>query len=308
MHPAVRTGCAIAIAVPLLSAYAAELQRTYVASDGSDANPCTLGSPCRSFAAAQATTVSGGEIVALDAAGYGAITIDRSIAILANPGYYAGISASSGSAIAIGAPGVNVRLSGLKINGIGAATSGIAMSNGASLTIEGCTISGFSANGVSVVSSAHVRILDTVISNNGQNGIYLRGGASADIVNVTALGNALTGILVEEVAGGTTTASVTATVSSQNGAGFAVRSLTASGGIAKLIVANSNADGNTGAGYSTNASGSTAATMLVSASKATRNGIGFLQSGAGTFKSSGGNVVSENAVAVSGAITPIPTI
>jgi len=37
----------------------------------------------------------GGEVIALDAAGYGAVTITKSVNIIANPGFYAGITASS---------------------------------------------------------------------------------------------------------------------------------------------------------------------------------------------------------------------
>jgi hypothetical protein len=56
----------------------------------------------------------GGEIVALDAAGYGAVTVDKSVSIIANPGVYAGITAS-GVAITIDTPSVNVLVRGLSI-------------------------------------------------------------------------------------------------------------------------------------------------------------------------------------------------
>jgi hypothetical protein len=45
----------------------ATAQRTFVASYGSDANPCSMGQPCRTFAAAIAQ--AGGDAVALDSAG-----------------------------------------------------------------------------------------------------------------------------------------------------------------------------------------------------------------------------------------------
>jgi hypothetical protein len=44
-------------------------QRTFVAASGSDAFPCSLSQPCRSFAAAIANTDVNGEIVVLDSAG-----------------------------------------------------------------------------------------------------------------------------------------------------------------------------------------------------------------------------------------------
>ena len=48
---------------------AATLQRTFVASTGADANPCSLVAPCRSFGAAITQTSPGGEVIVLDSAG-----------------------------------------------------------------------------------------------------------------------------------------------------------------------------------------------------------------------------------------------
>ena len=44
----------------------AQNNRSAVAVSGNDLNPCTVASPCRSFAVALAHTVAGGEVIALE--------------------------------------------------------------------------------------------------------------------------------------------------------------------------------------------------------------------------------------------------
>ena len=54
-------------------------QRTFVSSTGVDSHPCNLAQPCRSFASAIAQTDIGGEVIVLDSAGYGPVTITQSV-------------------------------------------------------------------------------------------------------------------------------------------------------------------------------------------------------------------------------------
>ena len=64
----------LALASALLSSVSEAAQRVFVASYGSDSNAamsCTLAAPCRSFATAMTVVDAKGEVVALDAAGYG---------------------------------------------------------------------------------------------------------------------------------------------------------------------------------------------------------------------------------------------
>ena len=74
-------------------------QRTFVASYGLTANTafnCSLVAPCRSFNAAISVTDPGGEVVILDTAGYGPMTINKSIKIIGPSGVYGGISVLGG--------------------------------------------------------------------------------------------------------------------------------------------------------------------------------------------------------------------
>src|ERR1700704_3412714 len=75
---------------------AAAAQRTFVASNGSDANTCSIAMPCRSFAAAILQTISGGEVIVLNSAGDGSVTVAQSVSIISPPGVYAGVSAFAG--------------------------------------------------------------------------------------------------------------------------------------------------------------------------------------------------------------------
>ena len=61
---------------------AATAQRTFVASTGNDANPCSLAQPCRGFARAF-RQASPGEVIVLDSAGYGLVTITQSVSLIA---------------------------------------------------------------------------------------------------------------------------------------------------------------------------------------------------------------------------------
>ena len=74
--------CIAACALQLLFASAAYAQtRTWVSGVGDDANPCSRTAPCKTFAGAISKTAAGGEIDAIDSAGYGAVTITKSITI-----------------------------------------------------------------------------------------------------------------------------------------------------------------------------------------------------------------------------------
>src|SRR5262245_17075337 len=73
----------------------AQANRTFVSGSGNDANPCSLPAPCRSFAGAITKTNAGGEIVVLDSAGYGSVTITKSISISAPDGIEGGMTVTS---------------------------------------------------------------------------------------------------------------------------------------------------------------------------------------------------------------------
>jgi hypothetical protein len=93
--------CGALLAVIAFPAAAVSPQRTFVSASGSDANPCSLPLPCRTFGAAITAVVSNGEVIVLDSGGYGAVVINKSVELIAPPGIYAGITASAGTGIQI---------------------------------------------------------------------------------------------------------------------------------------------------------------------------------------------------------------
>jgi hypothetical protein len=135
---------AIALALSLASASLHAAPRTFVASNGLDTNPCSRTSPCRSFTAALAVTDVDGEIVVIDSAGYGPVSISQSVFITTPLGVYAGITASGvdGIDVTIGASD-RVVLKGLTLNGVSGAPAGISFSTAGNLRLEDLSISGF---------------------------------------------------------------------------------------------------------------------------------------------------------------------
>jgi hypothetical protein len=282
------------------------VQRAFVKSSGSDGNTgsgCGLAAPCRSFASAQTVVKDGGEIVALDAAGYGPITVTKNVTITANPGFYAGIAVASGDGVTIATGGINVTLRGLNINGTGGANA-VNMTNGSRLSIENCVISNFASGaGVFVNTAATVRIVDSLVRDN-MHGVLLYSGAKAAISGSKFLGNANTGVYVGGSTAGTiTTAAVSDSVIS--GTGFAglyayAPDATAT---ARIAVASSTISNNANGVVADVSSGITVVT--VTDSMVTGNTTGLSQVGTATLELLGNNTVRQNGTDTVGTITTV---
>jgi hypothetical protein len=159
--------------------------RTFVASTGNDANPCSLVLPCRTFAAAVAQTASAGEVIPLDSAGYGPVTITQSVSIIAPGGVYAGVTATAGNGITVDGAGINVTLRGLTVKGLGAGASGVYFESGAGLYVDNCDISGFADRGIKIVASGGVvHVTDTSVRANYM-GVLIAGGDVASAIYAT---------------------------------------------------------------------------------------------------------------------------
>src|SRR5687768_15574406 len=164
------------VAFVLVGDASALVQRTFVSGLGSDANPCTRTDPCRTFAAAIAQTLPGGEVLALDTAGYGPVSIDKAISLISPPGVYAGITTTTGgtNAITVAAgSGDVVVLKGLSLSGLGIGNVGVLFTSGKTLRVEGVTISGFN-NGIlfTPTVTARLAVADSTIRDTLSNGIY----------------------------------------------------------------------------------------------------------------------------------------
>src|SRR5438105_3158488 len=169
---------AIAIFLFAFASFAqAQASRTWVSGVGDDANPCSRTAPCKTFAGAISKTAAGGEIDALDPAGYGAVTITKAITIDGGGGQVASVlvSGTNGIVVQANAQTDTVILRNLRINGIGTGLNGIRFLSGKALNVENDYIFGFTQNGIDVALNqtfqASVHVLNSVLKNNGGVGI-----------------------------------------------------------------------------------------------------------------------------------------
>src|SRR5215510_4146653 len=110
--------------------------RTWVSGVGDDVNPCSRTAPCKTFAGAISKTANNGEINCLDPAGYGSVTITKTIAIVCNF-TEGGISAAGSNGVTINtSPADVVVLRGLDIMGHGTGLVGVNIINGGAVHIE----------------------------------------------------------------------------------------------------------------------------------------------------------------------------
>ena len=281
--------------------------RTFVSSAGSDANDCSRPSPCRNLQRAHDAVAAGGEVVALDSAGYGAVNITKSVTITGEGVHAAATSPSGGgNAVSVNGAGITVVLRKLQIQShpTSVSGSGIFARNFAALHIESCTVRAastglfFLPNSADGTPARELFIKDSIFRNNGGGGIFLAnatdtgslsatiertriennafGGAEFQNAKVTlrdclSSGNAFTGILAQEGS----EVNVESCVSSYNG----------NHGIAAF-------DGGI---------------IRVSHSTATNNTqFGFRNDGTSTFESRENSTVRGNGLGnISGTITPI---
>jgi len=321
----------IALLLSTLANGQGTLFRAYLASDGSDANSCSLPQPCRLLPAALAAVVDGGEIWMLDSANYNSASVNvaKSVTILAIPGAVGSVVATGGPAINIATAGVNVALRNLVIVPLpgGGGTTGVTMSAGNRLTVEDCLIANMPGGGIDVTAAATVRIVDTTVRDSVATGIAIRGGANATLVRVNAIGNATgAGVQVSGSASMTTTADITQLTSASNQIGVSVFSSVAAGvvkasirdslvnrtngiGVAvgttagapvTLTISGSTVTNNSGTGIGVAGAG---ATVWASANTVTGNSIGLEQVLSGTFETAGNNAVRNNVMDKSGTIT-----
>jgi hypothetical protein len=299
---ATKAACAViaALALAAIAPDAAAISRTFVASFGSDSNPCSLPLPCRGFTAALALTDPGGEIVVLDSAGYGAVTIGKSVSIIVPAGIYAGVSVFSGDGIRIAGIGIDVTLQGLTINGQGG-VHGVRFVQGSRLNVAGCQINAMNGNGVRVEGAGTVVVTRSSIVGSAQEGVFVNAAANVTIVRSRIQSNGGTGIEMGGGASGNIVRSVVA-----NSGLFGVEALQATAGTTHIAIDDASiTDNANGAGAYAEASGGGAfARIDVMGSLVTRNfnGVYAFSQGSGTAAISvTGNDIPENAN--SGVIT-----
>ena len=172
-------------------------QRTFVSTSGVNNLTCSIGTPCRDFAAAVAATSPDGEVIVLDCGGSGSVTIAQSVSIIAPPGVYAGISVFAGDGVTVAAgPAGKVTLRGLAINGQGG-NRGIVVASGGEVHVEQCIVTNLGQDGMRFDGGASIHVRGSLVRSNGANGLYVAAGTpEVHVVDSQFARNAQHGVLV----------------------------------------------------------------------------------------------------------------
>jgi hypothetical protein len=204
--------------------------RTWVSGVGDDINPCSRTAPCKTFSGAISKTATGGEINCLDPAGYGALTITKSITVDCHD-VQGAVVVSGGNAITINldsAANMIVRLRGLNLNGTLLGAKGISItgttSNAANnaVSIEDSVIDGFTTGGISHTAiGGRLLVKNTVSRNHFGNGVAIASASGVSAVKATldnvstfdgnfgfAFGNGVQAVIKNSIASGNTNAGV----------------------------------------------------------------------------------------------------
>jgi hypothetical protein len=277
----------------------AQASRTWVSGVGDDANPCSRTAPCKTFAGAISKTAAGGEIDALDPAGYGAVTITKGITIDGGGGQVASVLVSGTNGIVVQAgPSDVVILRNLRINGIGTGINGIRFLAGKALSVENCDIFGFTTNGIDIVTAGgKVFVTDTTVTNNGGVGLSVQSTASTTVsINNSRFELNNNGV----TAGSNSKISVTNSAAYGN---VSVGFLAAAGsGTADLNISNSTA-GNNNVGIQAGG-GAATSTIRINGVSIHGNSIGMATGSAGSIRSFGNNFNSDTGTPSGAGITP----
>jgi hypothetical protein len=275
----------------------AQVPRTFVSAAGSDTNPCTFAAPCRHFQAAVNATSPGGEVDALDPAGYGPINISQAVTIEGQGWSYIA-PPTGGNGITINAVSGNVIIRGVSINGVGitGTTNGIVFDSGASLTVENCVVRSMEFDGLvflqTGVNQATLTVSNSYFSNNSDAGILIETGSSGRItaaIDRTELsGNPSgAGLHVQGSFGtGSIHVGVTDSVAANNSIGFKVESNVSHAAI-KLSLTHAAASGNSvGLEVDENT------TLWLAQSTLSGNAAGFAIASGGAIMSYGDNYLA----------------
>ncbi|QGM45763.1 right-handed parallel beta-helix repeat-containing protein [Methylocystis heyeri] len=201
----------------------------WVSGSGQDIAGCgPQASPCRTFQYVHDNILGsgGGDILVRDSGSFGPLSITKPVSVINDGVGTAGTGAPSGQvAISINAPGANVVLRGLSVDGVGGAYGGVGVVAVGNLTVKDSFIQNFTQFGVAF-SENYVTVKfsmsNTTIQNIGVYGIALNnfGGSLQANISGSHIFNNGTGLFLDSVA--PCQALITDTIISGNGTGIYV--------------------------------------------------------------------------------------
>jgi hypothetical protein len=198
--------------------------RRFVAGSGQDVGACNRDAPCRTFGYALTQSDPGGEIVAVDSAGYGPVTIDKPISLIGAPGVHAAIvPPDSGTAITVAAgTGDEVVLRHLYLNGFRGASNGVVYASGGAVVVEDCVIANFTSNGIiraaNSADAAQLTVSDSVLRGNGVGLVLVGAGTGSIDAEIDHTRSTLNGGSGFTVGSTNTRATITDSIAARNGA------------------------------------------------------------------------------------------
>jgi hypothetical protein len=187
---AIQTSIFVIILLGVSAVANAQATRTWVSGVGDDVNPCSRTAPCKTFAGAISKTATNGEINCLDPAGYGAVTITKSITIDCEDTQGSILASLTNGVIVNITSGTDtkkaVMLRGISINGAGNGINGVRILSANTVTLDEVIIHGFNQHGISVeTTTGNLKMLvnNTIIRNNTLHGVnaFVIAGATANI-------------------------------------------------------------------------------------------------------------------------------
>lgn len=223
----------LAAAITLLAATAAaahaQQATSFIRTDGSDRNPCTVAEPCQTFDGAMAKTDAGGQVVALDSGLYASTSVTKAITLAAAPGAHVVVAGTTDAhAVQVNAGAEDaVVLRGLTIAwqqpAVAPTNSGVNFDTGLALHLEHCTVTGFNkgvdftpsgnaapaelfvsdtslrdnATGLEVGGNARATLLGSRVERSKGNGVRVFNGAKVTARETTAARNKAAGFRAE---------------------------------------------------------------------------------------------------------------
>lgn len=237
----------------------AQATRTWVSGVGDDANPCSRTAPCKTLSGAMGKTADKGEINALDPAGYGTVTITKSITI--------DLSNTLGSVLGAGVNGIVINdtnsltgpgsivvtLRGIDLTGWGGNSiggTGILISSAKAVHVENLRIRNF-ATGIADTRTigGSLYVNHTVISNNSTAGVTMSSTSNPILkafFDDVLLKDSRMGLIIANgnIAtinnSGITGNSIHGLVAFGNGSALAVRGCTITGNLNGITISNGN--------------------------------------------------------------------
>ncbi|MBV8564922.1 MAG: hypothetical protein JO273_05655 [Methylobacteriaceae bacterium] len=246
----------------------AQNDNSWVASYGSNGNPCTRTQPCQTFSKAVSVTNPSGVINCIDQGefgGSGAITISTALTIDCEGVQGRVLVTQLASAFTVSA-GANddVTLRGLEIYSDGGGLAGVELASAKALHIEKCIIHHFNGGwGILAwpggsAGTTELFVSDTVLENNGGGGSG--GGIDARPVGT---GNILKVVLNRVEAQG-------------NFFGIRADGSSSNGGVVQMTIRDSVSSGNAANGIvGTSSFGSSAVVMMIDRSASSHNAAGY---------------------------------